>query len=144
MDLNLFIKKTLAGTCKYFTVITVLYTIIVAVIHPKEDELLLGGVFIFSFFAFSFLFALANSILKIESLPSVVRRLAHFFIVAGAFLFCVLFPNLDSNLGGSFIIIGMSAFTLVYVICAAVIAIVKSSVSRKRNKNEEYQNRFSK
>ncbi len=144
MDLKKFIKKALTGACIYFSIITLLYGFIVALIYSEADEILLEGERIYFFFLFSLMFSLANSVLAIDSVSSFLRHILHYFITILAFLFCVLLPATNERTGASFIIVGLSALTLIYVLIFVAITVIKSSISRKRNKKEEYQKRFSK
>ncbi len=144
MDLKGFIKKTLTGACIYFSTITLLYGFVVALIYAEADEILLEGTRIYFFFLFSLMFSAANAVLKIDSVSSFLRHVLHYFITIFAFLFCILLPATNEKTGASFIVVGLSAITLLYVLIFVAITVIKSSILRKRNKNEEYKKRFSK
>lgn len=144
MDLKNFIKKTLTGATVYFSIITLLYGFVVALIYTEAEEILLEGSRIYFFFLFSLMFSSANAILKIDSVSSFLRRILHYFITVLAFLFCILLPATNEKTGASFIVVGLSALTLIYVLIFVAISAIKASLSRKRNKKEEYQKHFSK
>ncbi|MBR2388326.1 MAG: hypothetical protein IKB02_06105 [Clostridia bacterium] len=144
MDLKSYVKKTLAGACIYFSIITLLYGLLVALIYTEAEEILLEGSRIYFFFLFSLMFSAANSVLKIESVSSFLRRILHYFITVLAFLFCVLLPATNDKTGASFIIVGLAALTLIYVLIFVAFSLIRSSVSRKQNQKEEYKKHFSK
>ena len=142
MNYKSFIKNTLVSACIFFTIITLLYGFIVALLYSDAEEIWLEGRRIILFFLFSALFSIANSILSVHSIPSVVRYLSHYFICGAAFCICILVPALNASTRASFIVVGLSAYTLVYLLIAAVIAVTRTSIKRNREKKEEYTNRF--
>lgn len=141
-NLKSFIEKTLSTACIYFSIITLIYSFIVALIFPEADEILLEGTRIFFFFLFSLMFSCANSLLATKSFPSFPRHLLHYFITVFAFLLCILLPATNAKTGASFIVVGLSAFTLVYLFILVIISVIKSSVAKRRNKKEAYENLF--
>ena len=143
MDLKIFIKKTLINSAILFTTMTVLYSLLVILVNADAKEILLEASRILLFFIFSVMVSLANSILGVKAIPSALRYVLHFLLCAAAFYLCMLFPLVNAGAGGSFVVVGLSAFTLVYVIGLVIITIIKSTVTRKKEKKQDYTNRFS-
>ena len=143
MDLKKFINKTLINCARLFTVITVCYSLLVILVNAEAEEILLEATRIVLFFIFSLMVSLANSILSVKTIQGAIRYISHFFLCAVAFYLCLLVPLIDAGAGGSFVVVGLSAFTLLYVVAFVVITVVKSSLTRKKEKKQEYTNRFS-
>ena len=144
MDLKSIIKKISISTCVIFTAITICYCILVSLINPDAEEILFEGTRIVLFFFFSLIVSLANAVLAIESLPSWSRHVIHYVLCTFAFYLCVLFPSVQANTKASFVIVGISLFTVLYVLVAAVVSIFKSKIKRNKEKKETYTKRFSK
>ena len=144
MDLKKFIKNTLSRACIYFSIITLFYGLIVALVYTESDEILLEGTRIYFFFLFSLIFSAANSVLAVKSISSFLRQILHYFITVFAFLFAILLPATNEKTGAGFVVVGLSALTLIYVLLLVAISVVKSFIAKKRNKEEEYKKHFSK
>lgn len=143
MDLKRFIKNTLINTCIIFTVATLFYCLLVSFVNAEATEILLEATRIILFFFFALLVAIANSLFEVKLIPSAFRYLMHFLLCGFAFYLCLLFPLIEAGASGSFVIVGLSAYTLIYVTGLVVITIIKSSISRKKEKKQNYTNRFS-
>ena len=143
MDLKTFVKKTLINTSVIFSLVTLFYCLLVALVNASATEILLEATRIILFFFFALLVSLANSILGVKPIPSALRYILHFLLCGFAFYLCVLFPLIDAGAGGSFVVVGLSAFTLLYVIVLVVITVIKSNVTRKKEKKQDYTKRFS-
>ena len=143
MDLKTFIKNTLINTCRIFTVATLFYCLLVSLVNASATEILLEATRIILFFFFALLVSLANSLLSVKLIPSAFRYILHFLLCGFAFYLCLLFPLIEAGAGGSFVIVGLSAYTLLYVIGLVVITIIKTSVTRAKDKKQDYTNRFS-
>ena len=143
MDLKTFVKKTLINTSVIFSLVTLFYCLLVALVNASATEILLEATRIILFFFFALLVSLANSILGVKLIPSALRYILHFLLCGFAFYLCVLFPLIDAGAGGSFVVVGLSAFTLLYVIVLVVITVIKSNVTRKKEKKQDYTKRFS-
>lgn len=143
MDLKTFIKKTCLNTCIIFTAVTLFYCLLVSLVNASATEILLDATRIILFFFFALLVALANSLFSAKLIPAAFRYILHFLLCGFAFYLCLLFPLIEAGAGGSFVIVGLSAYILIYVIGLVLITIVKSSISRHKEKKQEYTNRFS-
>ena len=143
MDLKTFIKNTLINTCIIFTVATLFYCLLVSLVNASATEILLEATRIILFFFFALLVALANSLFSVKHIPSAFRYILHFLLCGFAFYLCLLFPLIEAGASGSFVIVGLSAYTLLYVIGLVVITIIKVNVTRSKDKKQDYTNRFS-
>ena len=144
MDIKSIIKKVLLSTCVFFTAITVLYCTLVAILNPDAKQILFEGTRIVLFFIFSLLVSLANAVLSVQIIPSVARRIIHYVLCAIAFYLCVLFPLVQAQTTASFIFVGLSLFTVLYVLTVVLINVIKSKNQRNKEKKETYTNQFSK
>ena len=86
------IKKWLAHTCVYFTVVTLIYMIIQAIVNVNDEALLLDAGRTALFFLFSLLIALANTVFSIDKLITALKVAIHFVLVMFAFYACLLLP----------------------------------------------------
>ena len=143
MDLKNIIKKIFISTCCIFTAATVLYCIIVALMNPSAERILFEATRIVLFFFFALIVSIANAILGIKQIPTVFRYIIHYLLCAFAFYLCLLFP-IQSLAAPSFVLIGLSLFTVCYVIACAAIYVIKSKIQRKKEKKETYTAKFSK
>ena len=143
MDIKSIIKKISTNTCIFFTIATVLYCIIVGIINSDADEILFEATRIVLFFFFALIVSLANAIFSVKLIPTAFRYIIHYVLCAFAFYLCVLFP-VNTSSYASFVLIGLSLFTVVYVIVCVLISIFKSKAQQKKEKKETYKNQFSK
>ena len=143
MDLKSIIKKIFISTCVIFTAATVFYCILVALMNPDDERILFEATRIVLFFFFALIVSIANAVFKINQIPTAMRYIIHYLLCAFAFYLCVLFP-IESLAAPSFVLIGLSLFTVIYVLACAVISIVKSKLQRKKEKQETYTAKFSK
>ena len=95
------------------------------------------------FFFFALIVSLANAIFSVKLIPTAFRYIIHYVLCAFAFYLCVLFP-VNTSSYASFVLIGLSLFTVVYVIVCVLISIFKSKAQQKKEKKETYKNQFSK
>ena len=144
MDLKLFIKKISINTCILFTAITVIYSLLVSLLNPAAEQILIDGTRIVLFFFFSLIISFANALLTVKYINGVLRYIIHYLLSATAFYLCILFPSISASTGGSFAVVGLSLFTVIYALVFAVINIVRTSDRRRKEKKEEYTSRYSK
>ena len=140
-SLKALIRKIFTNTCIFFTVITAVYAIVVAAVYVDDDEVLLDAGRVILFFVFSFMFSVANGILRITALPMWARTVIHFPITAAAFYICFLMPI---NPTPSNTIVGMSVFTVVYCVVFAIAALVRSRYKSLGAKEEAYKAQYAK
>ena len=143
MDLKSIIKKIFISTCVIFTAVTVFYCILVALMNSDDERILFEATRIVLFFFFALIVSLANAVFTMKQIPTALRYIIHYLLCAFAFYLCVLFP-IESIAAPSFVLIGLSLFTVIYVLACAVISIVKSKLQRKKEKQETYTAKFSK
>ena len=141
MDFKSLLKKILTDTCVYFTVVTALYSLVVMIVYFDDDRVLLDAVRVMLFFLASFLFAIANGVLRISRIHGGVRVLIHFLLSLFAFCSCMLLPlSLDSRS----MIVGIVVFAVLYFVIASIIAAFNSRYKTKLGKVDEYKSQFSK
>ena len=143
MDLKSIIKKIFISTCVIFTIATVFYCILVAIINHSANEILFEGTRIILFFLFALIISLANTVFGIKQIHTALRYVIHYILCALAFYLCVLFP-IETTSAPSFVLIGLSLFTVIYVLASAALVIIKSKIQRKKEKKETYTAKFSK
>ena len=141
MNFKCFIKRLLVNSCIFFSLIMLGYTIVAAIMHVTEDEVLLDASRVILFYVFSFLFAAANSLKTIKALHKAVALLLHFVITVFAFYACFL---LSLGMSSSNVFVGIGVYTLIYVIISGIAAIFKSRLKINAEAGEEYVSQFSK
>ena len=143
MDIKSIIKKIYTNTCIIFTIATVLYCIIVGIVNSEADEILFEATRIVLFFFFALLVSMANAVFSVKLIPTALRYIIHYVLCAFAFYLCVLFPS-NTTAYASFVFIGLSLFTVVYVLVCVLISVFKTKIQRKKEKKETYTKQFSK
>ena len=140
MDVKSIIKKIFTTTCIIFTAITVFYCILVSLINHDAEQILFDGTRIVLFFFFALILSLANAVFSVKIIPSAVRYILHYILCIIAFYLCVLFPvNIPS---AGFVLVGLSLFTVIYVLISVAISVIKSKIQRSKEKKETYTKRF--
>lgn len=141
MNCKCFIKRLLVNSCILFSLIMLGYTIVAAVMHVTEDEVLLDASRVLLFYVFSILFAVSNSLKTIKALHKAVALLLHFTITVFAFYACFLLPL---GMSPSNVFIGLGIYTLVYAVISAVTALFRSRLKINAEAGEEYVSQFPK
>ena len=140
MDLKKLISGIWSYACGLFTAMTAIYALIVTIMTVNQ-EIYLSGERIIMFFLFSLIFAIANSILKITSINSVIRYILHFAAIGLDVYFCLLMP---ADMQGSKIVVGIAFYTVIYLIIMAIRSIFRTKLRANLEKTEEYKRQFKK
>ena len=141
MDFKSLLKKILTNACVYFSVVTAIYSLVVIIVYFDDERVLLDAVRVMLFFLASFLFALANGVLRISRIHGGVRILIHFLLSFFAIWSCMLLPlSLDSRS----MIVGIVVFAVLYFAIAGIIAAFRSRYKTKMGKVDEYKSQFTK
>lgn len=140
MEIKNLIKKTLCNTCIIFTVVTLIYMMAVVFINVDDDRIMLDASRMFLFLVFSLLVSVANSLFKIEKLPSWSKLIMHLLLCGLAFYACMLLPISPSS---SSVIIGLTLYVIVYFIVWGIFSFFRARYRKQTVDNSEYQKRFS-
>ena len=143
MEIKQMIKKALCQACVIFTLVTVLYGLIVLFLNVDDDTILLEGSRIFLFLLFSLLLALANTLFSAKAIPSWTRYLIHFFLSGFAFYLCMIYPASEGQTPG-FTVVGIALFAIIYAIAAALRAFFGSRYKKIKEEEAPYTKRFGK
>ena len=135
------IKKIFTDACILFSIITALYSIVVIIIHVDDTKVLLDASRVLLFFIASLLVALANSLLLFEKLHKAIRLVAHYLLSAFAFASCLMLPISPD---ASTMIVGLSLFTVVYLIVMGISALFRRRYKSKSDEDAEYRSQFKK
>lgn len=141
MDIKRKIAKLLTDTAVYFTVIVLIYSIIVALVHTDASEILVSGLRILFFFIFSLLFSFANLIYGIDWISAPIRLLCHYLLTIFAVYICLLLP---AALRPSGMLVGFLFFTILYFVLQTIAYFFRKARRKRLEKKEEYTNKFSK
>ncbi len=141
MEIKKLIKKALASSCIYFTVITALYMLILQIANIGDDAAAVEAHRVLLFFIASVLFALAGVLLGAKKLHLALRIVLHYAICVFAFYTCFILPT---NMQASFVMTGIVLFTLLYVIVALIAAAFISKLRKNRESSTEYNKQFKK
>lgn len=135
------IKKWLSHTCVYFTIVTLFYMIIQAIVNVNDDALLLDAGRTALFFVFSLLVALANTVLTVDRLMLALRVAIHFLTVMFAFYACMLLPL---SLPASSVFVGLILAAIVYAVVMGLVALFRSRYKKLSKVDEKYEKKFNK
>lgn len=136
MEIKKQIKNSLFMCCVYFTAIMVCYMAILQFMNMDSVPAAVEAYRVLLFFLASFLFAIANFVRHIN-MNSALKILCHYLICVFAFFACFL-------LQGSYIVIGIVVFTILYFIVRLLIMLFSSRLKKNREQTEEYTKQFSK
>lgn len=135
MNIKDFFKKVLIRTAVYYTVTCSVFSFIIMILHSGVEHgagLDAGRVFLF--LPFSFIFGVANTLLKRDTPDPIVRWFVHFVLtVAGAFT-CLLLP---AGITGSGRFTGLLLIIVIYVIFALILGITSSRFKKTLKKDKE-------
>ena len=135
------IKKWLTHTCAYFTVVTLIYMIIQAIVNVSDEALVLDAGRTALFFLFSLLIALANTVFSIDKLITALKVTLHFVIVMFAFYACLLLPL---SMPASSIFVGLALGAVVYAVIMGLVAVFRSRFKKISESSEKYEKKFNK
>lgn len=140
MDLKKLISGMWGYTCALFTAMTAIYALIVTIMTVNED-VYLSGERILMFFVFALVFSIANTILKLGSINSVIRYILHFVAIGLDVYFCLLMP---AGMTGSKVVVGIAFYSIGYLIVMAIRSLFRSKLKANLEKTEEYKRQFKK
>lgn len=139
MNFKFFVKRLLINSCIFFSLIMLGYTVVAAIMHVGEGEVLLDAARVLLFYVFSLAFAAANSLKRIKSLHKAVALILHFVVTVFAFYACFLLPL---EMPASSIFVGLAVYTVVYVVISAIMSLFKSRFAANAEVNEKYTSQF--
>ena len=129
------------NSCIYFTFIVFIYSLIVALVNAPSGEVLLNAERVALFFVFSFMISLANGILSLKNLSRAVAIFIHYILFMIAAYLCLVLP-LSARAATA--VVAVALFSILYFVCLAIIAIIKTVVKKRKESKEEYTDRFNK
>ena len=139
MNFKFFVKRLLINSCIFFSLIMLGYTIVAAIMHVDEGEVLLDAARVLLFYVFSLAFAATNSLKGIKSLNKAVALLLHFVVTVFAFYACFLLPL---DMAASSIFVGLAVYTVAYAVISAVMSLFRSRFAENAEINEKYTSQF--
>ena len=140
MGIKKLIKKMLTSACVIFTVITAAYMLILQIKNISNSAAGVEASRILLFFVFSCLLSIANAILSIQRLHSVLRYIFHYAICVFGFWTCFCIPN---AMNASKTLVGIVLFSVGYAIIMPIIAIFKRRLQNAEKPKEKYEKQFS-
>ena len=141
MNIKAFIKKVLTHACVYFSIGTLIYSIVVMIVHVDDTEVLLSASRELLLFVAALLFALANGVLSMTRLHGVLKLVTHYLLSLFAFCTCIMLPISPE---GATMLVGIATFTVIYLIVAGLVALFRSRYKAKADASREYTSQFSK
>lgn len=135
------IKKALMSACIYFTLITAVYMLCMAVITTGGDAPAIEAQRVLLFFVFSLLWAIADFVRSIKAIPSPLGYALHYIICAFGFYACFMLPV---NMRASTVLTGLVIFTLAYWVIIGISAIFSSKLRKNREQVQKYEGQFKK
>ena len=139
MNFKFFVKRLLINSCIFFSLIMLGYTVVAAIMHVGEGEVLLDAARVLLFYVFSLAFAAANSLKCIRSLHKAAALLLHFVVTVFAFYACFLLPL---EMSPSNIFVGLAVYTVAYAVISAIMALFKLRFAANAEVNEKYTSQF--
>lgn len=141
MDIKKLIKKALTSSCIYFTLITAVYMLCMAIITTGDNAPAVEAQRVLLFFVFSLLWAIADFVRSLKAIPSPLGYVLHYIICLFGFYACFMLPV---NMRASTVLTGLIIFTLAYWVLAGVIAIFTSKLRKNREQVQKYEGQFKK
>lgn len=141
MKLGQYLKKLLVHTSVYYTLITVLYVILMWVVNIEDDTFLLPADRLLLNFVFSALAAGAWSLYRLPRLHGAIRLLLHYGVLTLAFYLCFLLP---ASMRGAQVLIGIVLFTAVYFIILGLATLFLSRFRANAEQETPYAEQYKK
>lgn len=140
MEIKKFIRKVLTDMCVLFTVLVAVWSVGVLIFNYGDEEYLIEVTRVILFAVFSLVSSVVNNLLRVFKVHTAVRHIIRYPILAVFFYLCFM---LQLNPSPSNTFVGLSAFTLVYVILVALAAFFRSRYKSVSNESSEYTKKFS-
>ena len=121
-----FIKKVLCRSTVYFTVFTLIFSILVLIGNSSDDRILMEPTRILCIYPFCLFFAIANTTVTYKKIDAAIRWILHAAVtVCGAFVFLILPADLESSSGN---FMGFALITFVYFVGVLLYALINKRV----------------
>lgn len=129
------LKKSAMSACFWFTVLSVLYSLLFLLVNGKGY---MSALVVLFFFPLSFGICLATNIMKSEKIKIETRVILHFLLFSFSFFVCFMGPNLGAISSSTFIIIAF-LYVIVYFVSMLTFLIIRSKNKKKKEKYTEYK-----
>lgn len=121
-----FCKTSLIKSSVYFTVATVIFSLLVLIGNSGADQISLDPLRVLWIYPFCLSFALANTLITYKNIDASVRWITHAVLtVCGAFLFLILPAGLETGSGN---FMGFALITFAYVVGILLYALIHKRV----------------
>ena len=120
-----------------FTLLTCFYCLVILALYTPEEGYYISAMTVFMFLPFSFSLSCANLIFNFNKLHPFAKVCLHGLTYLISFFVFILMPLGQSITGSSRLVICVIV-TLLYVLVAALVSIVRSSKKKKLEKREAH------
>ena len=135
-----FLKKAVRRACYGYTVLSFLYLIIMFDLYQTASNPYPGT--IMRLLPFSFLIALAHTILTDTKLKTSLKIATHFLIVSLDIVFFIWLPTRTSFSGGTVLLLFV-LYGILYTIGCVLTLLILSARKKRLEANSEYQEVYS-
>lgn len=132
------IKKSAVSACFWFTVLTVLYSLLFLSINGKGY---MSAFVVLLFYPLAFSICLATNIIRSDKFKIETKVILHFLLSSFAFFGCFMGPNLGAISSSTLLIIAFT-YIIIYFVAMIIFLIVKSKKKRNAEKEKEYKKVF--
>ena len=140
MELKKLFKKLLTSTCIVFTVLTMVYMLLLQITNIEDTDAAVQAGRVLLFFVFSLMLSIANTAFSIEKLHLALRYIIHYAITVFGFWTCICLPL---NNRFSTTLVAIVAFSIIYAITMLLISIFGRRMKKNKKNEIKYEKQFS-
>lgn len=135
------VKEIIYRACLYFTVITLVFYSVGMLVSDSASFKIPTLTMLFGILLFCVVLSVVRLIFDAKKVPGAVRYLLHFAATGAAFAGVFIFMS-GVYRNGTSIIIGLSAFILLYALIMGGTALARAAYARILNSRTEYKSQF--
>ena len=140
MELKKLFKKLLTSTCIVFTVLNMVYMLLLQITNIEDTDAAVQAGRVLLFFVFSLMLSIANAAFSIEKLHLALRYIIHYAITVFGFWTCICLPL---NNRFSTTLVAIVAFSIIYAITMLLISIFGRRMKKNKKNEIKYEKQFS-
>lgn len=141
MNIKKILLNFVRDTSIVFTLVTVIYSALVVIVNVGIEDPAIALSWLFYIFLFSLLFALSQCIYRIGAINKALRVAIQYAIILFGSYVCFFLPK---NFGGSQVMVGLAAVTVVYFLCFGIASFFAWKFKENTQKEETYEKQFKK
>ena len=135
------LKKILAKACIYYAAITIFLLVCQLISTGASDEMTVTPFRFILIYPYSMAIAFATDFYSNKKMSEFTRTICHYGCVALGFFAFMYLPS-ATNAHGNDILVALSAISFVYFLMYLIYRLIRASIGRKNNKEQEYDSMF--